>query len=82
MTLEQKAREMRNALDGIELALMGFEDNLLELYELFATTGDHVIVRPKIKVESLRQLATALTECNRIVNTADFIPSSFARADR
>lgn len=76
MTLEEKAREMRNALDGIEMALMGFEDDLLEIGELFAATGGHVIVRPKIKVENLRQLTTALAECNRIVNSPEFIPAS------
>lgn len=72
MTLEQKAADMRNALDSIELALMGFEDNLLEIAELFETTSDDVIVWPKIKVGNLRQLATALAECNRIINSPEY----------
>lgn len=76
MTLEEKAREMRNALDGIELALMGFEDSLLEVGELFATTGDGVVMQLRIKAANFRQLTTALEECSRIVNSPEFIPAA------
>lgn len=72
MTLEQKAQDMRNAIDAIELALMGFQNNLLEISKLFATTGDDVVVCPKIKVKNLHQLATALAECNRIINSPEY----------
>jgi hypothetical protein len=75
MTLEQKAREMRSALDAIELALMGVEE-FPELPALFETTGENVTIILRMTVGTMRQICTALDECNRIVNSPDFIPSA------
>lgn len=72
MTLEQKAKDIRNALDAVELALMGFEDDLLEVGELFATTGDDVVIQLRIKAANFRQLTAVLEECNRIVNSPEY----------
>jgi hypothetical protein len=81
MTLERKALEMRNALDGIELALMGVE-NLSALPALFETTGENVQIVLRMTVGQMRQICAALGECNRIVNSPDFIPSALAAAGR
>lgn len=75
MSLKDKAHQMRNALDAIELALHG--DNDLEwMRELFEDAQDDVVVRVEMTARNLRQICVALDECNRLMHSGEFTPSS------
>lgn len=76
MTLKQKALEMRTALDGIELALMGVGD-WTALRTLWRDARNDLNIKVEMPVASLRQLCDALDECNRIVNEPEYSPERF-----
>ena len=74
MTLEQKAKEMRDALDGIELALCGI-DGLDRARRLWDDADVDVTIKLEMSAATLRQLGRAFDECNRIMNSPEFIPA-------
>lgn len=76
MTVKQKALEMRTALDGIEIALMGV-GGWDELRTLWQDARDDLTLKVQMDVRTMRQLCDALDECNRIVNEPEFSPEKF-----
>lgn len=72
MTLKQKAKDMRNAINDIELALR-VNDDLEAILERFDEIPGHVVVRPKITLNELRQICSALSECCRIINSPEYV---------
>ncbi len=71
LTLEQKAKDMRNAIDGIELALMGF-GNLVDLPPLFENQRLDLRLSVACTVQDMLQVCKALEECTRIINSDDY----------
>lgn len=71
--LLQKAKEMRNAIDGIESALMGF-DNLVDLPEKWGEPrfGSHVKATIVATAGEVYRVTDALAECTRIINSAEY----------
>lgn len=69
--LLSRAIQMRNALDGIELALMGYGD-LVEMPRVFEGTSGDVRIHPVVTVEQMRRVCEALSECTRIVNSDEY----------
>ena len=67
---DARLREMRDAIDHIEGALMALD--LVELVELFETTGDAVVLQPPITVGELRRICSALAECTRIISSPEY----------
>ena len=78
MTLEQKALEMRSALDAIELALMGF-GGLADIPARWEDSRDDVVLLHRVTVGEVRQVCNALDKCNRIVNSPEFIPANLTK---
>ena len=74
MSLEQKAKEMRDALDRIELALCCIE-GLDRARRLWDDADDDVVVKLEMSAATLRQLGNAFDECNRIMNSPEFTPA-------
>ncbi len=72
-SLSRKAAEMRNAIDHIEGALMGF-GNLVDLPDIFDGTNEGVKLAVKCTVGEMRRVCNALAECTRIVNSEDYAP--------
>ncbi len=72
MTLQQKAKEMRNAIDALELALMGF-GKLVELPELFEDADEGTALAMPVTVGQVRRVCTALSECTRIINSDEYL---------
>lgn len=66
-----KAQEMRDAIDQIELALMGLGE-FADLPRLFDGASNEVIVAPKLKLGEVRRVCEALSECTRIINSPEF----------
>ena len=73
MTRNEQYTEMRNAIDGIELALQGIH-HLDELQALWQDARDDLKIKIEMDVGTFRQICTALDECNRIINSDDFPP--------
>lgn len=71
MTLEEKAKDMRNAIDGIEGAMMGLPD-FVELPRIFDGCGDEVKIKTDMTVGQMRRVCTALEECTRIINSSEY----------
>lgn len=67
---DARMREMRNAIDHIEGALMGWE--VLDLMEIFEDQRDNLILQPKMTVGELRRVCNALKECTRIINSKEY----------
>ena len=67
----RKIIEMRNAIDGIEGALMDYGD-LVDLPGIFDNTDDAVMIQPRVTVGQMRRVCTALAECTRIINSEDY----------
>lgn len=65
------AKEMRNAIDAMELAMMG--TRVVELAESFAGASPDVIVRVPITVANLLQMNKALMRLNHIINSDDYV---------
>jgi hypothetical protein len=72
MTLKEKARDMRNAIDMIEGAMMGLGD-FVELPRVFADSPDGLKIAPKMTVGQMRRVCAALQECTRIINSDDYV---------
>ena len=73
MSLREKAMEMRNAIDGIELALHGIE-RLDHVRRLWDDADDDLKIKVEMDAGTLRQICTALDECNRIINSPEYGP--------
>lgn len=67
----RKAREMRNAIDMIEGALMGAGE-LIDIPGRFEESRDDLLVMPKITLGQLRRITRALSECTRIINSSEY----------
>ena len=74
MSLREKAMEMRDAIDGIDLALHGSND-LPKQRALFSDARDDLKIRVTITAANLRQLGRAMDECNRIANSPECTPA-------
>lgn len=77
MSLHQKALEMRNAIDAIELAMSsmgGFED----LARLWEGAADDVQVCAYMTAGQVRQFYAVYGELNRIINSPEFIPANLS----
>jgi hypothetical protein len=73
MKNSKKIREMRNAIDNIEGALMGCDKiNFEELHDLFRDTNPEVEMRLTVTLGQFIRLCDALAECNRIINSDEF----------
>lgn len=79
-TLEARALSMRDALDQIESALMGF-DELIDQLPRWEDVDGEVRVKLNISVTQLRRIDRALESCATIVNSKDFSPSVFGRKE-
>ena len=77
MSLTQKIREMRNAIDGIDLAFHGDVD-WEKQRTLFDDARDDLKIKIEMTVQDLRQLCDAKDECNRIINSPEFVPAELA----
>jgi hypothetical protein len=75
MTHAQKVREMRNAIDAIDLALHSDVD-WEKQRTLFEDARDDLKIRIEMTVQNLRQLCDAKDECNRIINSTEFTPAN------
>jgi hypothetical protein len=73
--LEEKAREMRDAIDAIDLALHGIE-NREELETLWQDARDDLRIKIEMDVATFRQICAALEECNRIANDENYAPAA------
>lgn len=73
LPLEQQVKEMRHAIDQIELALMGFGE-LVDLPERWGEPrmGDHVRPLLDVKVSDVYRVCDALVECTRIINSDEY----------
>jgi hypothetical protein len=67
----KKAREMRNAIDQIEGALMGAGE-LIDLPARFEGARDDLQLTPKMTLGQIRRIARALSECTRIINSPEY----------
>lgn len=72
MTLAEKYQDLRNAIDGIELALMGAGD-FVELPRIFESCRDDMEIAPRMTVGQMRQVCTALETCTRIINSDEYL---------
>ena len=74
----RKAREMRNAIDMMEGAMMGLGTDIptgsdfLRQAELWEVAPDSVIITPHITVGQLRRVVAATTELTRIINSDEY----------
>jgi hypothetical protein len=71
MTPKQQAKDMRNAIDQVESAMMGLGD-FVELPRIFDGSPDDLQIAPKMTVGQMRRVCTALEECTRIINSDDY----------
>ena len=74
MTPKQKIKEMRSAIDAMEIAMMGWPE-LLDIPEncaLDETDSDDIELEVKITWGHLRRVLGALEECTRIINSDEF----------
>lgn len=75
MTLEDKAKEMRHAIDMIESAMMGW-DELLDLPEKCAmddSDDDGIELKVGVTWGQLRRVLVALEDCTRIINSQEYL---------
>ena len=77
----RKPREMRNAIDMIEGALMGAGE-LLNLPDVFEGCRDDLELTPKMTLGQIRRIARATAECTRIINSEEFDAYAQSPADR
>jgi hypothetical protein len=75
MTLKEKYTEMRNAIDSIDLALHGI-DHIEELKTVWEGARDDLLIKIEMDLLTFRQICSAMDECNRIINSSDFLPLS------
>ena len=75
MTLKQKAKDMRHAIDMMEGAMMGW-DELMDLPEncaLDESDSDDLELEVKVTWKHLRRVLSAVGECNRIINSDEYV---------
>lgn len=73
--LMRKVKEMRNAIDAIEGALMGFGDlvDQPELWsEVSAEARNKVKITLPVTVAQMYRVTDALAECTRIINSEEY----------
>jgi hypothetical protein len=70
--LLRKARDMRNAIDQIESAMMGLGD-FVELPRIFEGSPATLQIAPKMSVGAMRRICSALEECTRIINSDEYV---------
>lgn len=73
MDLHTKALEMRNAIDAIELALSACD--FPERAVSWEDARDDLTLFVRMKASTLRQIANAYDELNRIINSPEYAPS-------
>ena len=73
LTLKQKAKDMRNAIDAMELALMGFGD-LVELPRKWGEPRhrDELGVKLPVNCGQVYRVCDALEELTRIINSPEY----------
>lgn len=74
-TIRRKALEMRNAIDGIDLALHG-ENDIERKRKLFKDARDDLMIQVTMTAADLRQIGNAMDECNRIIHSPDYEPAN------
>jgi len=77
MPLYEKAIEMRNAIDGVELAFSGMED-FAKAADLWDGSRDDLEIKVQMRVGDLRQLRRAYDELNRIINSPEYLPANLS----
>ena len=75
MPLREKALEMRNAIDRIELALNGI-DRFESLGELWEGASADLPIKVSMTVGTMRELRNSYDELNRIIHSPEFTPAN------
>lgn len=79
--IARKALEMRNAIDQIEAALMGFGD-LVDLPRHWSGVSkdrrDIVHLPWSVSIAQVFRVCDALAECTRIINSDEYDPAAFS----
>ena len=73
MTLQEKYTEMRNAIDAIDLALHGI-DHIEDWKSIWEGARDDLLIKVEMDVLTFHQICSAMDECNRIINSSEFLP--------
>lgn len=71
MSIREIAREMRDAIDGIESAMMGLGD-FIDLPDLFEDCRDDMEIAPRMTVGEMRRVCKTLEKCTRIINSPEY----------
>lgn len=73
MSPEQKAKDMRSAIDAMELAMMDLPE-MIELPQRWGEPrfGDHVIAHIYIPASKVYRICDALEELTRIINSDEY----------
>lgn len=71
LTAAEKYQELRNAIDSIEIALMGAGD-FVELPRIFEGSRDDMEIAPRMTVGQMRQVCAALAKCTHIINSEEY----------
>ena len=71
MSVREIVREMRDAIDGIEGALMGLGD-FVDLPKLFDGCRDDMEIAPRMTVGEMRRVCAALKKCTHIINSPEY----------
>lgn len=69
---------MRNAIDRMELAMMGLGD-FVNLPDIFDGSPNDLEIAPRMTVGQMREACIALSELNRIVNSDEYTPAKLKR---
>jgi hypothetical protein len=79
MTLKEKARRMRNAIEDIELALNG-ADALLDWPDIWEGDGrsEHITAELRLTGMAVCRISEAYRELNKIANDPAFAHAEFA----
>jgi hypothetical protein len=77
MSLQQKALEMRNAIDDMEIALSAL-GGLADVARLWCDAQDDLRIKVKMTVGNVRQIRNAYDELNRIINLPEYIPAKLS----
>lgn len=73
MTLEQKAKDMRAAIDAMEIAMMGFGD-IVDLPRKWGEPRhrDDIGVKLPVTAGQVYRVTDALAELTRIINSPEY----------
>lgn len=79
MTDKERLRDMRNAIDAMELAMMGWPE-LVDLPEKWGEPRhrDELGVTIPGTVGQVYRICDALAELNRIINSDDYAPANIS----